>query len=111
MQNSHKSLAQDGFFGVMLLYNLFDIFMVMYLGNEIELSSNRLSHCLYESNWIEQTEKCKKYIMIVTEVVKRPRELTVGKLYPLNLQTFSCVSTRELTILRIVSNHRIFQTY
>lgn len=92
MQSSHNHLAQDAFFGGLLLYNLFDIFVVMYLGNEIELSSNRLSRRLFESKWMEQTEKCKKYLMIVTEVVKQPRELIVGKLYPLNLQTFSYVS-------------------
>ncbi len=65
--------------------------MVMYLGNEIKLSSDELSHCVYESNWIEQTESCKKCIIILTERLKQPQELIIGKLYPLNLVTFTSV--------------------
>ncbi len=91
-QSSHNNLAQDEFFVVMLLYNLFEIFIVMYLANEIKMSKDRLLYCLFESKWFDQPEKCKKLIIIITEVVKHPRELVVGKLYPLNLHTFSSVS-------------------
>lgn len=76
----------------MIMYNLFDIFMVMYLGNEIKLASHRLSSCLFESKWIEQSQETKKHVVIVTEMIKCPKELIVGKLYPLNLQTFVWVS-------------------
>lgn len=76
----------------MILYNFFDILVVMYLGNEMILSSDRLSYCLFESNWIEQTHLCKKDIVVMTEVLKKPKELLIGKLYPLNLNTFSSVS-------------------
>ncbi len=82
---------QDGFYCMTLGYSVFDIFMVMYLGNEIELSSDELSFCVYESNWIEQTEACKMCIIILMERLKRPQELVVGKLYPLNLLTFTSV--------------------
>lgn len=66
--------------------------MVMYLGNEIKVSSNRLSYCLFESTWIVQTRDCKKYMIIMTEVLKKPQELIAGKLYPLNMRTFTSVS-------------------
>ncbi len=75
-----------------LAYSIFDIFMVMYLGNEIKLSSDELSYCVYESNWIEQTISCKKCVIILMERLKRPQELIVGKIYPLNLLTFTSVS-------------------
>lgn len=75
----------------MLVYNLFDISVVMYLGNEIKLASDRVSYSLFETDWIEQTLLCKKYIIIMTEVLKKPQELIIGKLYPLNLQTFTSV--------------------
>lgn len=90
----------------MLLYNLFDIFMVMYLGNEVKLSSN-LSYRLFESQWMVQTETCKKYIVIVAEIVKKPRELKVGKIYSLNLQTFSSVSAIKYFNGERANNFRI----
>lgn len=64
----------------------------MYLVNEIELSSDRLSYCWFESNWIEQTQSCKKNIIIMSEALRRPTQVIVGKLYPLNLKTFTSVS-------------------
>lgn len=66
--------------------------MVTYLGNEIKLASNRLMYSLFESNWIEHSELCKNYIIILTEFLKKPTELVVGKLYPLNMETFNRVS-------------------
>ncbi len=74
-----------------LAYSIFDIFMVMYLGNEMMLSSDALSQCVYESNWIDQTESCKKCIIILTERLKRPQQIIVSKLYPLSLLTFTSV--------------------
>ncbi len=94
LQSSHDNLIQDGLYCMTLAYSIFDIFMVMYLGNEIQLSSDELSYCLYESNWIEQTQSCKKCITILMERLKRPQELIVGKLYPLNLLTFTSVCVK-----------------
>lgn len=66
--------------------------MVTYLGNEIKLATDELSYCIFESNWTIQSKICKKYILIVTERLKRPQEIIVGKMYPLNLATFATVS-------------------
>lgn len=66
--------------------------MLMYMGNEIKLSSDRLSYCLFESNWIDESQSYKKYVLILAEVVKQPHELIIGKLYPLNLKTFTKAS-------------------
>lgn len=79
-----------------VLYNTFDIFMIMYFGNEIEVSSGRLIYCLFESNWIEQSKAFKKHVIILTEVLKQPQQLVVIKLYPLNLATFTTVSFTEV---------------
>lgn len=66
--------------------------MIMYLGNEIKLSSDRLSFRLYESNWIKQTDTCKRILIIVLERLKIPQEIIVGKLFPLNLESFNVVN-------------------
>lgn len=80
------------------MYNIFDIFIVMYFGNEIKLSSNRLSYCLFESNWTGQSKSYQKTIIILGEVLKQPHQLLISKLYPLNLETFTSVSLRLITV-------------
>lgn len=74
-----------------LMYNIADIFMITYFGNEIMLSSDRLSYSLFESNWIEQPQSNKKLVIIFGEYLKKPCELVVGKVYPLTLVTFTRV--------------------
>lgn len=64
---------------------------MMYLGNEIERQRQSLSYCLYESNWIEQTQLSKNYVVILAEVLRQPKQLIIAKLYPLNLKTFTAV--------------------
>lgn len=86
-----ENIVQTELFIAILLYGAFDIFCVMYLGNEITLASDRLSYCLFESNWIEQTESSKKYFIILCEVLKQPQHMVI-LIYPLNLQTFTSVS-------------------
>lgn len=91
-QNSHESFFQIFFYITLLVYFIFDMFMTMYFGNEIKLSSNRLSYCLFECNWIDQSHSCKKCFIILTEFIRRPHEMIIGGLYPLNLQTYTRVS-------------------
>jgi len=85
-------MTQSGAVFAILIYNLFDIYVVMHYGNEIKLSSERLTYSVFESNWMEQTKSFKMCMIIFAEVSKQPHELLIGKLYPLNLQTFTSVS-------------------
>jgi len=102
LQSSLENPFQFGIYISLLMYNLFDIFMVMYFGNEIKVSRSRLSYCFFESNWIEQSALYKQCVIIIMEVLKQPQELVILKLYPLNLKTFSSVSYKiGFNILRI----------
>lgn len=74
-----------------LVYNIAQILMVTYLGNEIYLTSNRLSYSLFESNWIDQPQITKKYVIIFAEIVKASQVLVIAKVYPLTLETFTKV--------------------
>lgn len=38
----------------LFFYNIAELFMITYLGNEIRLSSSRLSYSLFESKWTDQ---------------------------------------------------------
>jgi len=64
----------------------------MYFGNDINISSDRLSYCLFESNWIDQPQATKENIMVFGELLNQPQELVIGKIYPLTLRTFRRVS-------------------
>lgn len=76
-----------------MIYNTFDIFMLMYFGNEIKLESDRFSYCLFESSWIDQPKVIKDNMIILTEILKQPQQLIICKLYPMNLGTFTSVSS------------------
>lgn len=73
-----NNLPQSIVNGVILLYNFFEIFLVMYFGNEIKLSSHRLSYSLFESNWIEESKSLKKSKIILIELLKQPQELVIS---------------------------------
>lgn len=90
-QNSPDNIIQSVIFIVVLLYGVFDIFLVMYLANEITWASDCLSYCLFESNWLDQTERCKKSVLILGEIFKRPQQLVI-LIFPMNLETFTRVS-------------------
>ncbi|XP_037039264.1 odorant receptor 94b-like [Bradysia coprophila] len=104
--SSHANLVQDGFYFTVLFYCFFDTFTLLYLGNEIMLASDRLSYCLFESEWMEQTQSCKKYFLIVVERLKQPQQLVVGKLFPMNLRTFTAIVNRAYSLFNVLQNFR-----
>lgn len=75
-----------------MLYIFFDIFVIMYLGNEMEIAGETLEYCVFESNWINQSNSYKKNMIIIMTAMKQPHQLVIAKLYPLNLNTFKLVS-------------------
>lgn len=79
-------------FTVFITYSFFDIFTLTYLGNELIVSSDRLSYCLFESNWMENVRLDKRSIFILGESLKQSREMIIGRIYPLNLKTFTKVN-------------------
>lgn len=80
------------------------ILMPCYFGSVIIARSNALTTCVYESNWRCLGFKEQKLIIILMERLKRTTILTVGQLFPLNLQTFSAVTI----IISFVVDHAFF---
>lgn len=78
-------------FLIVFLYLIAELFMITYFGNEIMLSSDRLTYSLFESNWYDQPQTTKKCILVFGEYLKQPQVLVIGKLYPLTLETFTRV--------------------
>lgn len=107
LQNDENAVVSITF-GTAVIYNIFDIYMVMYLGNEIMLSSDRLSHCLFESNWIDQSISYKKCLLILIENLRQPHQLVGYKLYALNLDTFTSVRLGLCFYITIVTTSTYF---
>lgn len=90
---STENLVEYVIYVFILFYNILDIFMIMYFGNEIKLSSGRFSYCLFESDWIDQSQSYKKCLLIFGERLQMVHQMLILKLYPLNMETFTTVST------------------
>lgn len=87
--------------------------MLLYLMNEITLTSGNLINCGYESDWISQPEETKKTLIILCEALKQPQMLMIY-IYPLDLETFKrvklkkknlCVVATECNSLITISDH------
>ncbi|XP_037025558.1 odorant receptor 94b-like [Bradysia coprophila] len=89
---------------LLLLYFISELFMITYFGNEIMLSSNRLSYSLFQSNWVDQPHSTKKCIIIFGEYLKQPQELIVGRLYPLTLETFTRILNSAYSMFNILKS-------
>nr|QGW45415.1 odorant receptor 42 [Bradysia odoriphaga] len=85
-------------------YNIAELFMITYFGNEIMLSSSRLSYSLFESKWIEQQQSTKKCIVIFGEYLKQSHEILIGQLYPLTLDTFTEILKMSYKLFNILKN-------
>ncbi|XP_037039617.1 odorant receptor 94b-like [Bradysia coprophila] len=95
---THDNFFQDAFYIIEIIYCLADIFAVLYLANEIMLSADKLSYSLFESNWFVQTQSCKRNIHITMEYLKQPRCFVVGKLFPMNIETFIVIVKRSYSM-------------
>nr|QGW45420.1 odorant receptor 47 [Bradysia odoriphaga] len=85
-----------------LFYNISEIFMITYFGNEIMLSSQRLAYSLFASDWIEQPQSTKKILLIFGEHLKRSHQLLIAKLYPLTLGTFTSIVRSAYSMFNVL---------
>nr|QGW45419.1 odorant receptor 46 [Bradysia odoriphaga] len=100
---SKENIVQMEWDGIILFYGLSDIFLIMYLANEITDASDRLRYCLFQCNWIEQTEPCKKCVLIMGEMLKQPQQLVIV-IYPMNLQTFMTIVNGAYKMFNVLKN-------
>lgn len=75
---------------LMGIYN-YEISLLMYYGNEITLASEQLMGSVYHSNWMDLSIKYRKIALIFMERLKRPQEMLIGKLFPLNIKSLTSV--------------------
>lgn len=96
-QNDGETLAKKLVHLATLVYNLSEIFVIMYFG------SDGLCYRLFESNWIDTPQKTKKCSFIFGELLMQLHELVIGSLYPLTLETFRRVYLKYFIFTRLFS--------
>lgn len=91
-QTSPKEAAVEYTYYVCFIGSIVtQIFMLCYFGNEIIIKSNSLSMCIYNSNWTNFNLHYRKIMLVFMERLKKHSQVLVGKLFPLNLDTFTSV--------------------
>nr|QGW45390.1 odorant receptor 17 [Bradysia odoriphaga] len=99
-----ENLLERFIYVFVFFYYIAELFMITYFGNEIMLSSNRLSYNLFESNWYDQPQSTKKFVLIFGEYMKQPQVLVIGKLYPLTLETFTRILNSAYSMFNILKS-------
>lgn len=74
-----------------LLYCIFEIYMISFYGNELMVTTNRLGYHLFQSDWIDRFRSIRMNVLIFGELLMKPTEIMVLNLYPLTPKTFTNV--------------------
>lgn len=89
--NPTEAIAEFVFYVGFVLTMLTQIFLPCYFGNEITLKSEKLSKAVYFSNWPGQSKRFRQLVLVYMELLKSPKQLIVGKIFGLSLDTFLAV--------------------
>lgn len=90
---------------------LYEIFVIIYFANEITLQSNRLSYCIYASNWPCMSTKFGKLVIIIGEKWKKPIELVVGKIFRMRINLITSVDSLSENLFYTISVDFFFLRY
>ncbi|XP_037039648.1 putative odorant receptor 71a [Bradysia coprophila] len=99
-----ETLLERYIYVFVVFYYISHLYMITNYGNEIMLSSNRLSYCLFESDWYNQTQSTKKCVIIFGEYLKQPQTIVIAKLYPLDLTTFTRILNSAYSMFNILKS-------
>ncbi|XP_037039744.1 putative odorant receptor 71a [Bradysia coprophila] len=88
----------------MFFYHTAELFMITYFGNEILVTSGRLSFSLFEADWVDQPPSTTKCIIIFGEYLRQSHQLLIGRLYPLTLETFTRILKSSYSLFNILKN-------
>lgn len=75
----------------LLLYT-FHIFLYCYLGKMASQSYEKMTYCLYESNWMELNTDLQRFFVLMIKNTQRPLFYHGYAMVNLHLETFSKVS-------------------
>lgn len=69
----------------------FEIFLPCFYGSELKRSSENLTDAIYMSDWLNCEIKTKKMIVIFTENLKQPMQISYHHLVDVNLESFALI--------------------
>ncbi|XP_055839290.1 LOW QUALITY PROTEIN: odorant receptor 46a [Episyrphus balteatus] len=71
---------------------LSQIFLICYFANEVTLVSNKLSHALYSSNWIEWNKINRKLVLLTMLRFRNPIKVrSLNRCYHFDLEAFTSI--------------------
>ncbi|XP_017047312.1 odorant receptor 23a [Drosophila ficusphila] len=82
------SFSDRAFFLCFLMVLILQSYPLCYYGTVLEESFAELHYAVFCSNWVDQSMKYKKLMLIISERTKRKQLLLAGNLVPIHLSTF-----------------------
>ncbi|XP_050303744.1 odorant receptor Or2-like, partial [Anthonomus grandis grandis] len=84
MQNS---ISMKIFLTILCFIQIFQLFLLAWHANELQIQSVMLSDALFESEWYEKSSSAKKTIAIIMMRSRKPLKLFVGPFFPMTIDT------------------------
>lgn len=74
---------------LLLFCNAFELFVILWFGNEITVASTELQYCVFESDWVGQSKSVTSFVTIQIELLKKSQQLIILKVFPMDPHTLS----------------------
>lgn len=89
---------------------LIQIFLMCMFGQEMVSEYDLLSYRLFSSSWPDillaskytDSKNCHKILVNFSEVLQQEKQLLIGKVFPLNLKTFTSVCGFIFTVITMM---------
>lgn len=76
--------------------------MICHFGNELSISSSKLSAALFHSDWIFGSKKLKKVMTIFIENTKKDSKIAAFGLFHVNLNTFGRIINSAYSLFAVI---------
>lgn len=88
-QTNYRDYPFEFLFACALLNGeIFEILSDCYFGSRLKDESDGITYAIYESQWMDRDEKCKRAYRILVEYSMRPIVIYAGVLFELSLPAF-----------------------
>lgn len=75
-----------------LLCILVQVFLISFLGSNLSAESDGITYAIFESQWNDRNQKCKRAMNILVARSMQPMVICAGGVFELSLPTFVRVS-------------------
>jgi odorant receptor len=79
-----------------------EIFLPCYFGNELTVTSRKLSEALFHSNWYKGNHKVTKAVKMFVENTKKDMKISAFGAYQVNLANFSKIINSAYSLFSVL---------